>query len=485
MRVISFLALLLSANPAFAISGQGNPWEAIDDAKCAGLKAADFAAAVGAKTEITAAARTAATETAPAVCRVTAMIAPSIGVEIRMPLAEWNGRFLFTGCGGLCGAINSATGNDALKRGYAVATTDMWHQTGQNDRSWANDDALVEDYNHRATHLGTLLGKAAVVAHYGKPQTKSYWRGCSTGGRQGLVEALRYPTDFDGIIAGAPAADMANPHNAWSYLSTLDNKGKSVLDVPAITLLRDEVQKACGKDGIVENPLKCDFDPARLQCAAGGKDKCLTPVQVAAARRMYDGAGPQFYSMGYSRGSEGGWIRSLVGEDGKPPGRAGSAAFFVEKNIGPTAKVAAFDFATYGVLGSPIGGRLEQGADNTGLATFAGRGGKILMYHGWNDVDVTPAVSVDFRKNAVAGLGEAMVDSFLRLFFMPGMAHCRNGPGPDSADYLTAIENWVEKGEAPERLVVAKTRLKEANYVAYPLAPADVILERPVGAFRP
>ncbi|MBM3515217.1 MAG: tannase/feruloyl esterase family alpha/beta hydrolase, partial [Alphaproteobacteria bacterium] len=247
MKIASSIAVVAAlgfAAPALALSGTGNPWETIDEATCAALVTMDFAATVGAKTTIKSAARVPTANGLPALCRVTARIAPTIGVEIRMPM-NWNRRFLFTGCGGLCGVINSGAGDDALKRGYAVATTDMGHTNAADDRSWTADKALVEDYVHRSTHLTVVLAKATIEAYFGKAADYSYARGCSTGGRQGLTEALRYPDDFDGIIAGAPAADMATPHNAWSYLSNLDASGKSILDIAAITLLRDAVLAAC------------------------------------------------------------------------------------------------------------------------------------------------------------------------------------------------------------------------------------------------
>jgi feruloyl esterase len=448
------------------------------------LKAADFSGVVGAAVMVTDAARVPAKDGLPSLCRMTATIAPSIGVEVRLPSTAWNRRFLFTGCGGLCGIINSDAGNDALRRGYAVATTDMGHRAASpEDRAWTADKALVENYVHRATHLTTVLAKEVIKSYFGRAQDFAYARGCSTGGRQGLTEALMYPADYDGIIAGAPAADMATPHNAWSYLSNLDAAGKSIIDAAAIELLRGAVLSACDADdgladGLVGDPLSCDFDPAALACAGSSSSGCLSPAQVAGVRRMYDGAkdaaGKPFYAMGYARGSEAGWIRSMVGEAGKPPGRAGSAAFFLASVVGPDAKPADFDFARHGVNGGPLSARLDQGADNTGLAPFVGKGGRILVYHGWSEVDVAPGVSIDFYRDAVSGLGQVAVDETLRLFFIPGMAHCRGGTGPDSIDLLTAIENWVERGVAPDRLVAAKTSLPVRNFPDYPL-PADAV----------
>ena len=487
LTAILAVAAALASGGAMALSGAGNPWETIDEAVCASLIAQDFSVAVGAKTTISKSSRVVANERGPSACMVEATIAPSIGVEIRLPTTGWNQRFLFTGCGGLCGNINSAAGDDAFDRGYAIATTDMGHRSAADDRSWTSDAKLVEDYRHRASHLTVVLAKAVVAAYYGKGPAVSYSRGCSTGGRQGLTSALMYPDDFDGVIAGAPAANYATPHNAWSYLSNLNAAGASVLDVKAIELLRDAVLSSCDNDdgvadGVVGDPPACRFDPRELQCRPGQEAGCLTSSQLGAALRMYDGAkdasGKPYYAMGYARGSEAGWIRSMIGVDGKPPGRAGSAAFFLESVVGKGARAADFDFARHGASGGPLSARLDQGENKTRLAAFADRGGKLLMYHGWSDVDVTPAVSLDFRRDAIAGLGQDKVDDFLRLFFMPGVAHCRGGPGADSVDFLTALEHWVEKGSAPTSLVAAKTSQPGRNYAAFPLKPDTVVFSR-------
>lgn len=478
--LISGLLILLSGTPTLAKAS-------IDQATCAALVGTNFSAAIGTHTTITSTNIVAKGESGqPEHCHVLATIAPSTGIEIQLPTSDWNGRLLFTGCGGLCGLIRTNQGMDALARNYAVATTDMGHQLapGDDPRAWTVDQNLVEEWQHRATHRATLLTKAVIAEAYGKPQDYAYFRGCSTGGRQGLTEALMYPNDYDGVIAGAPAAQMVTPHNVFAYASNSRPDGSPVLTKEAITLLADAVLEACDmddglKDGVLGNPRGCGFEPSALRCTGKSDASCLTDEQVGAAENVYSGArradGTPFYPMGYAKGTERAWIAGFLGTDGRLPRRAGSAQFTVERKIGPDATLADFDYAKHGVSGSPVGGLLDFGSDGKKLETYVDRGGKILLYHGWSDTDATPASSLFFYQAQAEAFGEDNLPDFLRLFMLPGMAHCRGGDGVNTADYLSAIEAWVEDGKAPDQLLAYQTPQpwKSYSYTPYPMS-ADI-----------
>ncbi len=462
----------------------------LDQASCSALAARDFAPAVGTQVTITQARVVAGGhDSQTAHCHVLAAIAPSTGVEIQLPQSNWNRRLLFTGCGGLCGFIRTEQGADALARRYAVATTDMGHRLapGEDPRAWTTDQNLVEEWQHRATHRATLLAKAVIAAAYGEPQDYAYFRGCSTGGRQGLTEALLYPDDYDGVIAGAPAAQMVTPHNVFAYASNTRPDGSSILTVDALTVLADAVIQACDmddgvQDGVIGNPSACGFEPANLRCDEPAMDRCLTNEQIVAAENIYRGArradGTPFYPMGYAKGTERDWIAGLLGVDSRPPRRAGSAQFTLERKIGPDATLADFDYAKHGTTGSPLGGQLDFGSDGKKLESYANRGGKILLYHGWSDTDATPASSLYVHQAQAAAFGEDNLAEFLRLFMFPGMTHCRGGNGVNTADFLTVIERWVEEGEAPDSLDAYGTTVPPMSYISHPLDPDTIVTGR-------
>lgn len=483
-RAVSVSLFIFTA----VVSGVPSPAVSSEhQAKCANLLGNSFADAVGAPVKITSAQIVPAGQDAqPEHCHILATIAPSTGVEIQLPTSDWNSRLLFTGCGGLCGLIRTNQGMDALARNYAVATTDMGHQLapGDDPRAWTVDQELVEEWQHRATHRATLLTKAVIADYYGQPQDYAYFRGCSTGGRQGLTEALMYPDDYDGVIAGAPAAQMVTPHNVFAYASNTRPDGSPILTETAIALLADAVLKACDmddglEDGVLGNPRACKHEPSNLRCKSASQSSCLTEEQVIAAEKIYSGAkkadGTSFYPMGYAKGTERDWIAGFLGVDGRPPRRAGSAQFTVERKIGPDATLADFDYAKHGATGGPVGGLLDFGADGKKLETYVQRGGKILLYHGWSDTDATPASSLFFYEAQAEAFGKEALPEFLRLFMLPGMAHCRGGNGVNTADYLSVIEAWVEDGEAPDQLIAHQTPepWHSFNYSPYPLS-ADI-----------
>jgi feruloyl esterase len=488
MFILAAVSLAISTT-ALAIEGQGNPWESIDEAVCTGLKLADFSKDVGAAVSVKTAERVAQSAALPGYCRVVANIAPTNTVEIRMPVAGWNRRLLMAGCGGLCGTVQMERTDDALARNYAVAHTDMGHT--ESDMAFADDPQKMEDFVHRSTHVATLLLKAAAKAYYNRPHDYAYFRGCSTGGRQGLTAALMYPDDYDGIIAGAPASGPAVPNIAWALKANTRVDGSSILDPAAITTLHQGALAACDmndgvKDNIIGDPPSCSFDPAALTCSKSARN-CLTPEQVDAARKIYAGIGAPHASQGYSKGGELGWLRTLVATD-QPAGMAGVARNYLRRFAdlaAPPKTLMELDFAKHPVRLAPVDALPSLGPDNKRLSGLEKSGGKLLLYHSWSDDSLTPATAIDFYEANKTALGKDALDPFFRLFVIPGMFHCRAGDGPDAVDFLSFMESWVEKKTAPDVLTAFKPKQRTSINVEYrfPLPADQVLFSRPVFAY--
>jgi feruloyl esterase len=395
----------------------------------------------------------------PAFCRVAGSILATTESDIRFELwlpEQWNGKFMQTGNGGAAGAIVYDSLVEPLKRGYAVANTDTGHQGDGGDFSWAVDrPQKLVDYQYRAVHELTLAGKALTAAHYGRPADRSYFVGCSTGGRQGLKEAQRYPSDYDGIVAGAPA-------NNWSPLMALSisiqrNLGAGGLSVDKLGLLKEAAIAACDADDgiadrVITNTAECDFDPASLQCVAGAAGQCLSPTEVEAAKRIYAGvvdSGGRVVMPGTGPGSEPLWAAYA-----SPQFAIGTNYF---RNV--VVKDPAWDPATFVVDGDLA--RLEAADDgaakamNPDLSAFVDRGGKLIMYHGTTDGLIPYENSVSYYESVVEELGQRKTDDGLKLYLVPGMDHCSGGEGAYAVDWLTPLERWVENGEEPAALLAA------------------------------
>ena len=306
-------------------------------AQCRALLTQNFAKVADAPTMLTSAELVPASAAGPEHCLVEAYVARNVGVQMALPTHDWNGKFLMQGCGGSCGVYSLGGCSDALARGYAVSTTDMGHKGGaMSSWHWAYNDHEAEiDFGYRATHVGAVASKALLTAFYGRAARYSYFRGCSTGGRQGMVEAQRYPHDFDGIIAGAPPLDETGDgvlHLMWSARAALDASGKPVLSPADIALAHAAVLAACDaadglRDGLIQDPASCHWDPASIACplagVGSGPAACLSPGAVAAMRKIYDGArdhhGHQLLrGGGMPRGSETTWVPLFVDSDGGP-----------------------------------------------------------------------------------------------------------------------------------------------------------------------
>ena len=393
----------------------------------------------------------------PAFCRVVATLRPSsdsnITIEVWLPLEGWSGKYQAVGNGGWAGRISYGGMAEALRRGYATSSTDTGH-TGGGGGSFAlgHPEKLI-DFAYRSVHEMAVKTKTIIEAFYETPARYSYWYGCSTGGRQGLVEAQRFPDDFDGIVAVAPVFSQArlNVWYVWAAQATLDDPA-SYIPRSKYPLIHDAVLQACDAsdgvtDGVVDDPRRCRFDPEILTCGGTDAPDCLTPSQVEAARKIY--AGPtnprtlQPTAPGLEPGSELGWATLAVG----PNANALADTYFkfvVFKDT--TWDFRTFDFDRDAGLVQQIDAGLLAATDPD-LTEFASRGGKLLVIHGWNDQYLSPRYSIDYHDSVVERMGSSdRTADFMRLFLAPGMAHCGGGEGPNSFDSLPLIEQWVERG---------------------------------------
>jgi pimeloyl-ACP methyl ester carboxylesterase len=426
--------------------------------------------------------KVAATTDLPSHCRVLGYVRPAINFDIRLPAQNWNGKFFMAGCGGFCGTLDSdRTGftnamNYGLRRKYAVSTMDSGHWgLSVLDGRWAYNNRIAEiDWGSRAVTETAKVTKAIIRTFYGEPQKKSYFVGCSTGGRMAALEAQRYPDDFDGIISGAPALDytgLVATHFAWLVQANTGPEGKDILTKAKVPLIRDAVAKQCGDaTGLVTDPAACTFKPASLICKPGQNSECLSAAEAEVLEKWYAGPrnsrGEQVYPGGLPKGSEPYWPVWLTGLEpagGKliysfgldflrymafqddPGERYGVADFDFDRN----PQRLAFMAAIYNAM-------------NPDLSRFKARGGKLLMYHGLADPIVTPQNTLNYYAAAEKAASGSVADHF-RLFMVPGMDHCgiptQAGPGINEAgfDPLSALEKWVEDGVAPDSMLATKT----------------------------
>jgi Tannase and feruloyl esterase len=400
----------------------------------------------------------------PAFCRVAATIKPSsdsdIKAEIWLPLSGWNGKFQQVGNGGWAGSIQYGPLAAALRRGYAAASTDTGHVGGNAQFALGHPEKLI-DFGYRAVHETAVQSKATITAYYGNAPRLSYYNGCSNGGRQGFQEAQRYPQDFDGIIAGAPAYD-------WTNLSLqLVTIAQANLTDPASTIppskypvLHQAAVEACDaldglKDGLIGDPTRCRFDPKVTECKGADGPGCLTSAQVEAAKKIYTAVkdpktGRQIYP-GLEPGSELQWGGQVGGP--KPFGVADDLFKYVVFQD-PSWDFRGLDLSKHVDLARKAdNGILSAASPN--LKAFVGRGGKLLMYHGWADQIVASRTSVDYYNNVAKAMGKSQTDGSVRLFMVPGMAHCGGGAGPNSFDMVAALEQWRENGKAPAEIVAS------------------------------
>lgn len=427
----------------------------------------------------------------PAFCQVDAQVATlgnSVTIRLRLP-ESWNGKFLFHGVGGLAGsfepqppsATNLNTMLPGLLRGYAVASTDTGHQAASSDGSWAlNHLPKKLDYAHRGTHAATVADKALTSGYYGAAPTRSYFTGCSNGGRMALQEAQRYPQDFDGIIAGAPAIGSTSINRTLGYQALLASVN-SYIPAAKLNAVSRAVTATCDGldglvDGLVSNPKACTFRPETLTCRAGDASDCLTTGQVDTLKKLYAGfrtsngsAETLGFPMGHEAGATG-WTAWIVGQAAPERQNDGSLLFSQAPPAGyrfqdqylrylaferdqPNYDWRRFNFDRDAPKLQFMSEIMRPTAD---LRPFQARGGRLLLYHGWADPAISAYSTIDYYERVTRTLGGgSTAEDTVRLFLAPGMHHCAGGPGPNSfaAEAIAALEAWVERGVAPNSIL--------------------------------
>jgi hypothetical protein len=437
-----------------------------------------------------------------AVCRVQGVLRPTpdsaIAFEVWLPAEGWNGRFLGVGNGGFAGSIGYGNLVMAVQGGYAAASTDTGHGPGLTDASWAvGHPEKVVDFGWRAVHLTTVAGKSLTAAFYGAPPSRSYFNSCSNGGRQGLMEAQRFPEDYDGIIAGAPANNWTGLFTNFVWNAQALAKPGAGIPAAKTPAIARAVLAQCDAldgvtDGLVSDPRQCRVDVQRLQCTDKESDACLTPPQITALRAIYQGArtsrGKQIY-VGFPPGGEAapgsaGWEAWIFGA---APGASIQNAFgssFVKQIVGAPATWTPSDF-DFDRDFEPLEAKTAAtfNATNPDLSRFAARGGKLILYHGWSDAAIPAQGTIAYRDNVVRRMGAKRAGEFVRLFMVPGMHHCAAGTGPSdfgqnavpaqgdssASSVMLALQEWVERGRAPEQLIARQQAPVRTSLIcAYP-----------------
>jgi hypothetical protein len=485
---------LCSFTPAAFAQEQTQP----APAACDSLKLADFSGVQDAPTRVMESSLVAAAGEIPAACLVRGYVWPQVGFEMKLPAANWNGKLLELGSGGFAGSTQ-VTGekqlcDEAVRRGYVCIHSDEGHTSGITERAPSYGDALwgygnLEaklDYGYRAEHVVMLAEKAIAARYYGGAAAKHvYFFGCSGGGRQALVAAQRFPWDFDGIVAMEPAIDLTGAFTDFLYnikaVTDASGKppGKSLFTPADLELLHQAAVSACDaddglKDGVIGNPPACRFDPATVQCGDGQQTGCLTPAQVAAARKVY--AGPvtsqgKTFMRGHTMpgGEKGGFGFGSA----NPIIVSGVTDFFrylaFMPEAGPDWKPADFDFDADYQRESVMEGLYAS--DNPDLRRFQQAGGKLIIVQGWADGGSPfPLRTADYYETLEKVMGGAkQTQDFARLFMVPGREHCGGGDGASGADFLNSLEGWVERDQAPD--------LIKAWHVDHPASGIDLLRE--------
>ncbi|MDR5759572.1 tannase/feruloyl esterase family alpha/beta hydrolase [Caballeronia sp. LZ035] len=482
---------------------------------CSKLASVDLSDVGGAGSTITSATVTAATINGTSVnfCTVKGTLAPANTFEVALPVDSWTQRFAALGCGGLCGNLSDPTKQTSFsfsytcplvqQGGFVTAATDMGH-SGQ-DASWSTDPQKQADFAYRGQHITTLAAKKLIKAYYGQTQKYAYFVGCSDGGREALMAAQRYPADYNGIVAGAPAAHFQiqnSLYHGWNVVSnstTGTSAGKAVLYADKAQLLHKAVVAACGgqagvPDGLLADPRTCHFNPATIQCAASATDTstCLTAAEVATATKIY--SGPSDTSTGMPMlggspqyGSEANWIGVEV-----PTSNSTDAAVPVTSlfsylivsgayNLIFTGSPAIPTVDTFGYQDASFYPAYLQAnhplndATSPDLSAFKNAGGKLILWHGWADQHISPLFTIRYYEAVQQTMGEANASAFSRLYVVPGVGHCGGGEGFPNIDLVSQITGWVEQGSAPTAVMSYQTDADSKVTASRPVYPYPAV----------
>ncbi len=430
----------------------------------------------------------------PAFCRVQGVIKPSadsdIEFEVWLPVSGWNGKYQGVGNGGFAGSIQYPLLAAGVKSGYATASTDTGHKGGATDADWAMGHyEKIVDFGYRAIHEMTDRSKAIVAAYYGGAAKRSYFAGCSNGGRQALLEAQRYPADYDGIIAGAPANFLT--HHLVGFVWNAQALDAAPIPASKMKAIEAAAVEACDardgvKDGVIDDPTRCHFDPSVLLCKGAESDACLTEAQIGTLKKIYAGprgsGGEQIFP-GYLPGGEtgfGGWPGWITGAGTIKSFQFQFAKGFFSDMIYSDASwdFKKFDFDKDTKVTDDKGSH-NFNATDPNLKAFKDRGGKLILFHGWSDAAIPPVNTVNYYESVLKKMGDKQSATFVQLYMAPGMQHCGGGPGPnefaalvpnrlDAEHSLTkSLEHWVEDGVAPQK-VIAKNGARTRPLCPYP-----------------
>jgi feruloyl esterase len=402
-------------------------------------------------------------------CRVTGQMLPEIRFEVNLP-TSWNRRFYMFGDGGYAGSAVDAPSragarNDHVSRGFATAGSNSGHQASlEPGASFAQDRQKLLDYGFRALHVTAETARRLITVYYGAKPARSYFESCSNGGRQAMMLAQRFPDDFDGIVAGAPAMDFTG--SMLRFTCTAQALAAAPIPYAKLSILSDRIQELCDardglKDGLIDDPRRCDFRPSRdlPKCAADAdQPDCFTNAQIGALEKIYGDVviGGKRWARGWPVGGEAadakgrrGWKNWIIRDEGQTISAGFAESFFrymgfPEKD--PNYKLASFDFDKDPARLDWVRNAVD--AVNPDLSRFQARGGRLIMWFGWADEALNAMNAVDYYESVLARMGPATPD-FFRLFMAPGVFHCGGGVGPSSFDMLTPLIRWVERGAAP------------------------------------
>lgn len=413
----------------------------------------------------------------PAFCRVEFTVKPSsdsdIKVEIWLPATGWNNKFEANGNGGFSGSITPNTLAAGVRLGYATSMTDTGHEGGSASFALGHPEKVI-DFGYRSVHEMAVQGKAIIKAFYGEAPKYSYWNGCSAGGRQGMIEAQRYPEDFDGIVAGSPGLNWTGRAVLAIAIGQAVHKEEASLIPPAkFAAIHKAAVEACDakdgvKDGIIENPKECKFDPGAIECKGADGPDCLTSAQVATAKAIYapvvNTRTKKVAVPGFEPGSELGW-NTMAG--------ANPFGIGVDLMRDVVFQDPNWDYKTFN-FGSDLDKAYKEDAASDALdpnlKAFVARGGKLISYHGWTDPQISPGSTAMYYDSVLKTMGKKIEDNY-RLFMVPGMNHCGGGEGATTFDMLSALTQWVEQKKAPDQIIATKAAANGQPERSHPLCP--------------